>query len=164
MAQIDAKTEERMRQAFKSMNRLMILMWKARMGRLINIWPAVFGRIMVIKHIGRKSGLERLAPVNYAIVDGEVYCLAGFGSKSDWYRNIMDLPDVELWLPDGKYPARAENASDSPQRLLLIREILIASGFAASAFGGINPHKVDDRTLQELTAKYCLVHFVRELI
>ena len=161
MSQMDPKTEERMRQALKSMNRFMILMWKARMGRLINFWPAVIGRIMVIKHVGRKSGLERLAPVNYAIVDGEIYCLAGFGSRSDWYRNIMDLPNVELWLPDGKFPARAEDVSDSPQRLLLIREILIASGFAAYTFGGINPYKVDDAALQELTAKYCLVHFVR---
>ena len=162
MSQMDPKTEERMRQAFKSVNRFMIFMWKARMGRLINIWPAVIGRIMVIKHVGRKSGLERLAPVNYAIVDGEIYCLAGFGSRSDWYRNIMDLPDVELWLPDGKFPACAEDVSDSPQRLLLIREILIASGFAASAFGGINPRKTDDTALQELTAKYRIVHFVRE--
>jgi len=161
MAQMDSKTEERMRQAFKSMNRFMILMWKARMGRLINIWPAVIGRIMVIKHVGRKSGLERLAPVNYAIVDGEIYCLAGFGSRTHWYRNIMDLPDVELWLPDGKFPARAEDVSDSPKRLLLIREILIASGFAASTFGGINPRKTDDAALQELTAKYRLVHFAR---
>jgi len=161
MAQMDPKTEERMRQAFKKLNRFMVFMWKARMGRLINMWPAVFGRIMVIKHVGRKSGLERLAPVNYAIVDGEVYCVAGFGSRTDWYRNIMDLPDVELWLPNGKFPARAEDVSDSPQRLLLIRAVLIASGFAAYTFGGINPHKIDDAALQELTEKYRLVHFVR---
>jgi deazaflavin-dependent oxidoreductase (nitroreductase family) len=158
---VDPQTEERMRQAFKSLNRFMIFMWKARMGRLINIWPAVIGRIMVIKHVGRKSGLVRYAPVNYAKEDGEIYCLAGFGAKSDWYLNIMDLPDVELWLPEGKYPAHAEDVSDCPQRLQLIREILIASGFAASTFGGINPHKITDFVLQKLTAEYRLIHFVR---
>ena len=162
MSQMDPRTEERLRQAFKHMNRFMVFMWKAHMGRLINIWPAVIGRIMVIKHVGCKSGLVRYAPVNYAIVDGEIYCVAAYGSASDWYRNIMDLPNVELWLPNGKFPVRAEDASSSPQRLLLIREILIASGFAAYTFGGINPHKIDDNTLQELTAKYCIVHFSQE--
>ncbi len=160
MPQMDPKTEERMRQAFKSMNRFMIFMWKAHMGRLINIWPAVIGRIMVIKHVGRKSGLERLVPVNYAIVDGGIYCVAAFGARTHWYRNMMDLPDVELWLPNGKFPARAEDASDSPQRLLLIREVLISSGFAAYTFGGINPHKIDDVALNEETEKYRIVHFV----
>lgn len=162
MSQMDPKTEERLRQVFKGLNRFMIFMWKARMGRLMNIWPTVFGRIMVIKHIGRVSGLERLAPVNYAIVDGEIYCVAAFGSRTHWYRNILDLPDVELWLPNGKFPARAEIASDSPQRLHLIREILIASGFAAFAFGGINPYKIDDVSLNEQTENYCIVRFVLE--
>ena len=63
MAQMDPQTEERMRQAFKSLNRFMVFMWKTRMGRLINIWPAVFGRIMGIKLVGRNSGLTRYAPV-----------------------------------------------------------------------------------------------------
>lgn len=161
MARMDPQTEERLRQVFKRLNRFMLLMWKARMGRLINIWPAVFGRIMVIKHVGRKSGLTRHAPVNYAKVDGEIYCVAGFGSMSDWYRNIMDLPDVELWLPNGKFSARAEDVSDCPQRLPLIREVLIASGFAAPLFG-IHPHKLDDEKLYEITVNYRLIHFVRD--
>lgn len=161
MAPMDRQTQERMRQAFKSLNRFMIFLWKARMGRLINIWPAVIGRIMVIKHVGRISGLTRYAPVNYAKVDGEIYCVAGFGAKSDWYRNIMELPDVELWLPDGKFPARAEDVSDSPQRLPLIREVLIASGFAAYLFG-INLRKMSDMKLYGITANYRLIHFVRD--
>lgn len=160
MAQMDPQTEERLRQAFKSLNRFMIFMWKAHMGRLINIWPAVFGRIMVIKHVGRKSGLTRHAPVNFAKVNGEIYCVAGFGSISDWYRNIMDLPDVELWLPGERFPARAEDASDCAQRLPLIREVLIASGLAARLFG-VNPRRMEDAKLHEITANYRLLHFVR---
>jgi deazaflavin-dependent oxidoreductase (nitroreductase family) len=162
MPETDQKSEERMRQMFKAMNRFMILMWKARMGRLINIWPAVIGRIMVIKHVGWKSGLERLVPVNYAEVDGEIYCVAAFGDRTHWYRNVMALPEVELWLPGERFPALAQDASDSPRRLLLIREVLIASGFAASTFGGIDPYKIDDEALSELTARYCLVRFLRE--
>ena len=78
-----------LRKVFHAMNRFMVFMWKIGLGKAINIWPAGFGRIMVIKHRGRKSGKEYLTPVNYAIVDGEIYCTAGFGSISDWYRNML---------------------------------------------------------------------------
>jgi len=149
-----------LRQAFRLVNRLMVFMWKIGMGRLINIWPAALGRIMVIKHLGRRSGQVRMAPVNYAPVGGELYCTAGFGSGSDWYRNIMANPQVELWLPEGKSPARAEDISDCPERLTLLRQILIASGFAAPLFG-ITP-KVSDEQLAALTPGYRIIHFVRE--
>jgi deazaflavin-dependent oxidoreductase (nitroreductase family) len=51
---------------------------------------------MMIKHRGRKSRREYLTPVNYAVVDEEIYCTAGFGSISDWYRNMLVSPRVEM--------------------------------------------------------------------
>jgi len=158
---MDRQSEERLRQGFKRLNRIMIFLWKARLGRLINIWPAVFGRIMVIKHVGRISELTRHAPVNYAEVDGDIYCVAGFGAKTDWYLNIKKLPDVELWLPEGNFPARAKDISDSSERLPLIREVLIASGFAAYLFG-INPKEMSNMQLYGATAHYRLIQFERD--
>ena len=155
-------TQEQMnnlRKIFHSLNRFMVFMWKIGMGKWINFWPAVIGRIMVIKHRGRKSGREYLTPVNYAIVDGEVYCTAGFGSISDWYRNMLANPDIELWLPEGKRKAYAEDISDSPNRLFLMRQVLIASGFAAPLFG-INPKKLSDEQLDAFSKEYRLVHFI----
>ena len=151
-----------LRKIFQIMNPFMVCMWKIGMGKMINIWPAVIGRIMVIKHRGRKSGREYLTPVNYAIVDGEIYCTAGFGSISDWYRNMLADPNIELWLPEGKRKARAEDASDSPKRLFLLRQVIIASGFAGPLFG-INPKKVNDEQLDVLSKDYRLVHFKRKL-
>ena len=113
---------------------------------------------MVIKHRGRKSGKEYLTPVNYAIVNGEIYCMAGFGSISDWYRNMLVYPRVELWLPEGKRIACAEEVSDSPNRLFLTRQIAIASGFAAPLLG-INIKKLSDEQLDDISKEYRLVHF-----
>jgi deazaflavin-dependent oxidoreductase (nitroreductase family) len=149
-----------LRRIFKLVNYLMVGMWKLGMGRMINCWPAVLGRIMVIKHVGRKTGRVRLAPVNYAPVDGQIYCTAGFGTISDWYRNIMASPGVELWLPGGKVPARAQDISDCPQRLALLRQIIIASGFAAPLFG-VNPNVADDK-FAALTSSYRIIHFLQE--
>jgi len=155
-------TQEQMnnlRKVFHTMNRFMVFMWKIGMGRMMNIWPAVIGRIMVIKHRGRKSGKEYLTPVNYAIVDREIYCTAGFGSTSDWYRNMRANPNVELWLPERKRKALAEDVSDSPNRLFLLRQVIIASGFAGPMFG-IDPKKINDEQLDVLAKDYRLIHFV----
>jgi len=148
-----------LRRVFHFMNHFMVWMWKMGWGKVINIWPAGFGRIMVIKHRGRKSGKEYLTPVNYAIVDGEIYCTAGFGTISDWYRNIKAEPNIELWLPDGKQKARAEDISDSPDRLHLMRQIIIASGFAGSLLG-VNPKQLNDEQLDVISKEYRLVHFI----
>lgn len=136
----------------------MVFLWKIGLGKAINIWPAGFGRIMVVKHRGRKSGKEYLTPINYAVVDGEIYCTAGFGSISDWYRNILVDPGVELWLPEGKRMACAEDISSSPQRLFLLRQVIIASGFAGPLFG-VDPKKLDDDQLNKVSKNYRLVHF-----
>jgi deazaflavin-dependent oxidoreductase (nitroreductase family) len=150
-----------LRRVFHAMNPFMVFMLRIGLGWTMNIWPAVSGRIMVIKHRGRKSGKEYLTPVNYALVDGEIYCTAGFGSISDWYRNMLANPNIELWLPEGKRKARAEDVSDSPNRLFLLRQVIIASGFAGPLFG-INPKKMNDEQLDALSKEYRLVHFIKE--
>jgi hypothetical protein len=147
-----------LRRVFHTMNRSMVWMWKMGWGKAINIWPAGFGRIMVIKHRGRKSGREYLTPVNYALVHGEIYCIAGFGSISDWYRNMLVRPQVELWLPEGRNFFCTEDISDSPNRLFLLRQVIIASGFAGPLFG-INPKKLDDQQLDAVSKDYRLIHF-----
>ena len=91
---------------------------------------------MVITHTGRKSGLRRRTPVNYAIINGDIYCAAGFGAVADWYRNLLADPHVEVWLPDGWW-AGSQRCDDLPaeQRLPVLRQVLINSGFAAYAAG-----------------------------
>jgi len=155
------KQMETLRKGFRAMNRFMVFMWKLGMGRMINFWPAVVGRIMIIKHRGRKSGKEYLTPVNYTPVNSEIYCTAGFGSDSDWYRNMQVNPNIELWLPNGKYKARAEDISDSPQRLFLLRQVIIASGFAGPMFG-VNQKKLNDEQLDMATKEYRLIHFITD--
>jgi deazaflavin-dependent oxidoreductase (nitroreductase family) len=153
--------DTRLAQGFKVFNRFMLLMWRLGLGRWINFWPDKVGRIMVIGHTGRRSGLRRWTPVNYDLVDGDVICLAGFGATSDWYRNVMVDPQVEVWLPDGWWAGIAEDISDSEDRLPLLRHVLIASGFAAPLFGGFDPRKVGDEQLEHVTEGYRLLRIHR---
>jgi deazaflavin-dependent oxidoreductase (nitroreductase family) len=150
-----------LRRFFHMMNYGMVFLWKIGMGKLINGWPAVGGRIMVIRHCGRKSGREYLTPVNYAIVENEVYAAAGFGPETDWYRNIMVRPAVEIWLPSGRRRARASDVTESPCRAKLLREITIAAGLAGPLMG-VDQRKLSDEQLLKIAGHYRIVHFVLE--
>lgn len=149
-----------LRKGFHYFNHFMLSLWRLGLGGWVNWWPEVGGRIMVITHTGRKSGLPRRTPVNYAQIDGELYCLAGFGTVSDWYRNIQKNPAVEVWLPDGWWAGEAEDVSEAPGRAARLRQVLVDSGFAARV-AGINPHTISEEELEALTRAYRLVHIRR---
>ncbi len=154
------QTERKLQQAFKHWNRFMLLMWRLGLGAWINACPPIIGRIMVITHTGRKSGTRRRTPVNYAIVDEEIYCTAGFGERADWYRNIIANPSVEVWLPNGWWAGVAQEVTDAHARVPLLREVLLASGFAAYA-AGIDPRTMSDEELDAATREYRLIRIHR---
>ena len=159
MTIVDPVSEERFRQAFKLLNRFMHLLWRLGLGFWFR-WPKAFGCIMVITHRGRKTGILRRTPVNFAIRDGDIYCIAAFGSKSDWYWNILHNPEVEVWLPDGWWEGVAEEVIEPENQTEILRQVLIASGFAAYAFG-LNPHEISEDELAGLLANYRLIRIRR---
>jgi len=149
-----------MRQSFRYLNKFMLLQWRLGVGPLMSVSPNTSGQFMVIVHTGRKTGKRRCTPVNFAEVDGEIYCTAGFGSVSHWYQNIMADPNVEIWVRDGRWAARAEDISDHPDRLPLLRAVLKGSGFVASMVG-VDPYRLSDDELAALTPNYRLLHMRR---
>lgn len=156
MSLTDSRYAEMLRQGFKQFNPFMLWMWRLGLGQWLNIAPTLFGRFLVIVHTGRKTGLQRFTPVNYARIDGELYCTAGFGQQSDWYRNIQANPAVEVWLPNGWWTATAEEASDEPGRVERLRAVLFGSGFVAPLVG-VDPRRLDDAALDQATRDYRLV-------
>jgi deazaflavin-dependent oxidoreductase (nitroreductase family) len=156
----DTKTIDDLRRFFKRFNLFMVCMWRLGFRRWVNFWPSVSGRIMVIIHTGRRTGLRRRTPVNYANVGGEIYCTAGFGAISDWYRNIQANPQVEVWLPDSWWAGAAEDISQDEKRIPLLRQVIIASGIVGTLFG-VNPHKMTDQEFDRATADYRLIHIRR---
>ncbi len=147
--------EEGFRQGFRHLNRFMVLMFRLGLGCWLRPCPRITGSILVLVHKGRRTGRHHRTGLNFATVDGDLVVLAGFGSISDWYRNVMADPSVEVWLPDGWWAGTAEDVSDHPDRLSLLRSVLQASGFAAYLFG-VTPAISDDH-LQQISEKYRLV-------
>jgi deazaflavin-dependent oxidoreductase (nitroreductase family) len=116
----------------------------------------ITGYIMVVKTIGRKTGKERYVPVNYAILDGNIYCMAGFGKDSHWYRNLQAQPNIEIIIPSGPLAGVAEDATNSEEAIFVLRKILKNSGFAGF-FAGFNPFTISDTELREKTKDFPLV-------
>ena len=71
------------------------------------------GYIMVLKVIGRKSGKLRYAPVNYAIYKGSVWCISGGRQSSDWYKNLMANPEIEMIMPGGALYGQVSEETDA---------------------------------------------------
>ncbi len=134
------------RKFFRYLNRyFMVPMFRLGLGPFMG--NPLTGYIMVIRSTGRKSGKTRFAPVNYAILNGCVYCMAGWGRLSDWYRNLQANPQVELLLPAGAIRGAAETVSDPAERRLALRRILQSAGFAA-LFEGFNPYNTSDEEME----------------
>jgi deazaflavin-dependent oxidoreductase (nitroreductase family) len=147
---------ENVRRALRRMNRGMLFIWRLGLSRTADLWPRGFGRLMVIEHVGRRTGRPYRTPVNFTVDGGDVYCLAGFGEHTDWYRNVLARPEIAVWLPDGRWEAHAEDVSDDPRRLRLMRRVLLDSGFAAPLIG-LHPKRIEDSDLAEATAAYPLL-------
>ncbi|BBX73814.1 hypothetical protein MSHI_17200 [Mycobacterium shinjukuense] len=77
----------------RSLMRAPIWIYKARAGGLFG------SRILMLEHIGRKSGARRYAVLE--VVDHPVpdtYVVAsGFGRKAQWFRNIEANPRVRVY-------------------------------------------------------------------
>jgi len=160
MSSVYPSHEQRLRLGLQLFNRFMVLLWQLGLGPWVNLWPDVGGRTMVICHAHGKTRLRRRTPVNYAIVDGEIYCTAAFGEVTDWFRNLKTNPEVEVWLPDGWWAGIAEEVTDGRMRVPLLRQVLIASGFVARA-SGIDAHTMTNEALDSATRGYRVVHVHR---
>ena len=138
-----------LRRVFWFLNRFfMVPAFRMGLGSLI--CNPVSGYIMVIKNIGRKSGKVYFTPANYAIFDGNIYCMAGFGRKSDWYLNLTAEPQAEILLPGRAVTARMEDVSDSDEALKACKQIFKNAG-VAGFMEGYNPWRaLDERFLHTL--------------
>jgi deazaflavin-dependent oxidoreductase (nitroreductase family) len=134
-----------LRQAFRVLNHsFMIPLFRSGLGAwVVSPWA---GYIMVLTTIGHKSGRLRHTPVNYALIDGDVCCIAGFGSVAHWARNLAAVPEAEVQLPAGRFWGRVQTVTDDLERLRIGRQILKNAGLAGFFFG-FNPFTTGDEKL-----------------
>jgi deazaflavin-dependent oxidoreductase (nitroreductase family) len=148
-------SDDSLRGLFKSFNRFMVLLWRLGLAKWGNA-NKYAGYVMVLKHTGRNTGQVHHTPLNYAHIEGDIYCTAAFGAQADWYRNLMANPRAEVWLPDGRWSGIAEDVTKAQGAAQLLREVLIASGFAGPLFG-FNPRLMTEGDYHDMLESYRLV-------
>jgi len=105
----------------------------------------VLGSLMVLRTTGRKSGRPRDVPLGYAILDGCVYCIAGFGAETQWFRNIQADPSVEVVLPTVTFRGVAEEVTDPGEWARAFRLLMTNMGPIGRATSGDVRGVPDDR-------------------
>jgi deazaflavin-dependent oxidoreductase (nitroreductase family) len=107
---------------------LMVPLLRVGLGRLIS--SPLTGYFMLLRTTGRRSGLPRGTPLNYAIDDGAVVCLAGFGERANWLQNIRSDPQVHVRLPDRQDDGLAAVVADRAEARRLAVAVARNCGFA----------------------------------
>jgi deazaflavin-dependent oxidoreductase (nitroreductase family) len=102
------------------------------------------GYIMVLQTTGRSTGLTRSTPLDYAIIDGSLYCVAAWGEGSHWYANLKADPRVRVIMPSGSVlSGLAEEVTDPQEASRAALRVVRSAGFA-TLFEGKNPLTLTD--------------------
>jgi deazaflavin-dependent oxidoreductase (nitroreductase family) len=111
------------------------------------------GYLMVLRTRGRTSGQMRDAPLGYVVIGDAVYCVAGFGRSTHWFRNVEADPRVEVVLPGRAFSGIAEEVTDCEDYLVAMRRLLVTLGWLGTATIGADPRSApDDAILARQTA------------
>jgi deazaflavin-dependent oxidoreductase (nitroreductase family) len=148
------------RRGFRVMNRwFMAPALRAGLGP----WLAtpVGGWILLLRVRGRRSGLVREVPLSYLVTDGAAWVMAGFGDRTDWYRNLLADPRVEIILPGRTLSCSAEIVDDVHIRRRIIPALARATGLPGY-LSGVDPFRSTDDALLAATAWVPLVRLQPE--
>ncbi len=90
-------------------------------GRLGHTIPGVPGKMLLLDHVGAKSGKKRTSPLLY-VRDGEdlviVASKGGFPKHPAWYHNLTANPDTTVQVKGETIPVHARTAKpDERERL-----------------------------------------------
>ena len=81
----------------------------------LGLGPLIGRMLLLLTTTGRKSGLQRVTPLQYEIRDGDYYIGAALGLKSDWVLNLIADPRVQLRVKNQTFTGRAAVISDITQ-------------------------------------------------
>ena len=138
-----------------------LLLYRLGLGGLLG------SRFVRLTHYGRKSGRRYHTVVEVAHRDpdtGTVFVVAGFGPRSDWYRNLQVRPETDLTLGRRTYPVRARFLSPDEGAAVLrtyIRQHPVAARNLGRMLLGrpLTPDDLDAATLRAFAAAHPVVAF-----
>ena len=82
----------------------------------LGLGPLIGKVVLLLTTTGRKTGLARVTPLQYELIDGIYHIGAVFGVKTDWVCNIQAHPLVQVQVKKDCFTGSAEVITD-PERI-----------------------------------------------
>lgn len=95
---------------------LKLLKYPPRLMYALGLGPRYGRLVLLLTTTGCRSGLPRVTPLQYELIDGKIYVASVRGVKADWFRNIQSNPEVKVRLKSKSIRGRAETVTD-PSRI-----------------------------------------------
>src|SRR5262249_5986114 len=81
--------------------------------------PRLRGRMLLLDHVGAKSGIKRTSPLQY-IADGDnvvvIASKGGFPKHPAWFHNLKANPDTTVQVGPERRPVHARVVTDPQER------------------------------------------------
>lgn len=135
-----------MHAAFLALNRWMAApLLRAGLGA----WAGtpIGGYVLLLRARGRTSGAVRDVPLSYLVTDGAAWVCAGFGERTQWYRNVAADPRVEVLLPGRAVACVATDGRDPTVRVRVLPALVRAVGLPGM-LGGVRLGASDAEILE----------------
>jgi deazaflavin-dependent oxidoreductase (nitroreductase family) len=90
-------------------------------GRLGHTIPGVPGKMLLLDHVGAKSGTKRTSPLLYVKDGANVVIVAskgGFPKNPAWFHNLMANPDTTVQIGSEQRPVHARVAAPEERERL----------------------------------------------
>ncbi|TDD59500.1 nitroreductase family deazaflavin-dependent oxidoreductase [Kribbella antibiotica] len=92
----------------------------------VTIEPFAGGPIVLLHHVGAKTGTARVTPLAYDEVDGQLFIIAskaGTPENPAWYHNLLANPETTIEFGPDTIAVTAEALTEGEERARLYKHI-----------------------------------------
>ncbi|TGD89904.1 nitroreductase family deazaflavin-dependent oxidoreductase [Mycolicibacterium sp. CH28] len=117
---------------FDEINRKVIEEFRATGGKAGGMFEGK--PLVLVHHVGAKSGTERIAPLVPLLEDGRIYIFASKGgadTNPDWYHNLVANPNTVVELGTETFPVAARVLSGSERDEVYAKQVAVEPQFGA---------------------------------
>jgi F420H(2)-dependent quinone reductase len=108
------------------------LLYRTTGGRLGHTIPGVPGKMLLLDHVGAKSGAERTSPLLYLEDGADLVIIAskgGFPKHPAWFHNLMANPDTTVQIGPARRPVHARVAAPEERERLWAKAVEVYPGY-----------------------------------
>jgi deazaflavin-dependent oxidoreductase (nitroreductase family) len=96
-------------------------------GWRLGLRPLLWRRMILLTTWGRKSRLPRHTMLSYTIHGAKPYLISGWGTRTDWYRNLQADPRATAQLAGKPFHVRARRVG-SVDEFAAVMQIMLRTG------------------------------------